>query len=77
MDPRMLLKTCFLDSFILLFYVYGSYACMYLCLPGTLRGHKRASRVSGAGVTSGCELSCGCWELNLVLYAGTTSVPNH
>lgn len=33
----------------------------------THRDQKRASDPAGAGVTDGCEMPCGCLELNPVL----------
>jgi hypothetical protein len=34
-------------------------------MPSALRGQKRVSDSPGARVTDGCELPCGCWNLNL------------
>lgn len=50
------------------FYVYGSFACMYYitCMPGTLWDQKLVW-IPVAGVASDVVLSCGSWELNLVL----------
>jgi hypothetical protein len=47
------------------FYVYGCFACMYvcMCLQSTWRPEEvvRSPRTGG---TDGCELPCWCWELN-------------
>ena len=37
--------------------------CTHHLILGTQGGEKKSS-VPGTGVTNGCELSCGCWELN-------------
>jgi hypothetical protein len=54
------------------FNVYGYFACicvyaLHMCLVPTeaRREHQILSRT---GVTDGCELPCGCWELNLVVW---------
>lgn len=43
--------------------------CLQVCLCTTCTsdvhtGQKRVSDPSRPGVTEGCELPCGCWELN-------------
>lgn len=41
----------------------GVSACGYVHEWGCYRSQR--SQIPGAGVTGGCELQCGCWELNL------------
>ena len=43
----------------------GVFACILVCALLVWGGQKKASNLSGSGVTDGCELLCGCWELNL------------
>jgi len=43
---------------IYVLYVYECFVCLYICtLEEGIRSH-------GATVIDGCELPCGCWELN-------------
>lgn len=53
-------------KFILLFNMFGCFACMYVCvcttyMSNTLRGHGSP----GTGIIDGCDPIHGCWELNL------------
>jgi hypothetical protein len=45
---------------LFLFYVHWCFVCV---------------RLSDSGVTDGCELSCGCWELNLGSLEEESSYP--
>jgi hypothetical protein len=36
-----------------------------VCIASVYRGQGRASDSPGVGVTDGCELPSGCWELSL------------
>ena len=47
----------------ILFYMYGCFACMYVCTVWVQRSEEEVGS-SGTGVTDGCELPCGCWEPN-------------
>ena len=51
----------------ILFYVYGCFACMHVCVPCAFSAHRSGKRASDTlGMKSeDCELSCGYWELNL------------
>jgi hypothetical protein len=56
------------DLFYLIFFVYGSFDCMYIyvshaCLM-LCRGQKSGIDHHGTGVTHGC-VSCGYWASNL------------
>ena len=38
---------------------------MYVCAPYVYLVPEDSIRFPGNGVTDGCEMPCGCWELNL------------
>jgi hypothetical protein len=53
-----------------IFYMYGCFACKYICAPYVCtelkeaRGAEKVVRSPGTGVTDHCESPCVCWELN-------------
>ena len=50
-----------------LFYVYGWFAHMWVCMSFeylVLPEARRGMRFPASGVTDDCELLCGHWELN-------------
>lgn len=51
---------------ILLFCVYGCFACMYVCVPHVCSVHKdhKGAPFPLGGVTDGCRPPCGYWGLN-------------
>jgi hypothetical protein len=53
----------FLFRFIILFYVYECFACMYLCVSGACRDQKRMLDPQ-TGEIQIVELHCWCWERN-------------
>ena len=57
----------FFVFYFILFYVYGCFACMHVCVPCAFSAHRSGKRASDTlGMKSdNCELSCGYWELNL------------
>ena len=63
-----ILEFCFFkNKYIFSFYVYGCFACMYicaLCVLSTQGGHNRASD-PGTGVIDCWQMPCKCWESNL------------
>ena len=63
---------CILKSSCFLFYAYGCFACMYICVPGAHGGWKRLPDPLTLGF-HGCEPPCGCWELNLDPFRRATS----
>lgn len=54
-------------SVYLLLYMYGYFACMYVCEPcvcNTWEGQRRCNISPGIGVINSCESLGGCWELS-------------
>lgn len=47
-----------------LFYVYGFFACMYVCIALVFGAQRPGEGVSspGTGITQGCELLCRLWK---------------
>lgn len=48
-----------------LFYVYECLACVHVCIPCVLRRPEEVIGFLCTGVTDGCEIYCGSWELIL------------
>ena len=48
------------------FYVYGCFACMYVCAPCVCnaRGDQKNTVDPVTGVTDDCELPCGCLHVH-------------
>lgn len=56
---------------VCVFYVvYECDTCMYACAP---RGREELVRTPVTGVTGSCELSCDCWEVQLLCRNNRTS----
>ena len=51
-------------NFLDLFEVYEHFAFTYACIPCVCLVTKEV-KSPGTGVTDGCELTCGCWKLDL------------
>ena len=51
--------------FKILFYVYGCFAYMFVHMCLAPVEPEEGNRSPGTGVTDGCELPFGYWELNL------------
>ena len=58
-------------SFSLFFILYALVSCLHVCLGEDVRSW--SYRQLEAAVTDSCELPCGCWELNLVLWRALIS----
>lgn len=62
------MNPCFACLFVL-FYVWGCFVCMDVCLlSGAHRGQKEGIRSLGTGVTVACEPPCKSWNSTQVLY---------
>lgn len=52
------------------YFVYECVACIHVC---ALWGREELVRAPGIGVTGSCELSCDCWEVQLLCGSNKTS----
>lgn len=51
-----------LKRFFFSFYVYGYFACTFVCTPWACNATK-ANGHPGTGIIDSCYLPCGYWEL--------------